>query len=78
MKSLAFAGKAVVDEVLGGATGRLERLAVRFSKPVLVGEALTTEGWEVDEQEVIKSYGFRVTNQVGVEVISTGIAEVSP
>ena len=77
MKSLAFAGRAVVDEVLGLDTGRLERLAARFSKPVLMGDVLMTEGWEVDEQEGIKCYGFRGTNQVGVEVISNGIARVS-
>ena len=33
------------DEVAEGDPRRLRRLKVRFSKPVLMGDTLTTEGW---------------------------------
>ena len=49
---------------------------MRFSKPVLMGDVLTTEGWEVDEKEGLKVYGFHVVNQKGDEVITGGVAEV--
>ncbi|MBI3723075.1 MaoC family dehydratase N-terminal domain-containing protein [bacterium] len=75
--TMAFAQKAVVDEVLKGDATRLKRLAVRFAKPVLMGDRLTTEGWEVERREGKTTYGFTVKNQSGVVVISNGIAEVA-
>jgi NAD(P)-dependent dehydrogenase (short-subunit alcohol dehydrogenase family)/putative sterol carrier protein/acyl dehydratase len=71
--TMAFASKALVSQVAGGDPARLSRLSVRFSKPVLMGDVLTTEGWPLDEEG---AYGFRVVNQEGVEVIQAGRAEV--
>src|SRR5262249_25609555 len=75
--TMAFAQKAVADEVLKGDASRLSRLAVRFAKPVLMGDKLTTEGWEVESRDKKTTYGFHVKNQSGVTVISNGIAEVT-
>ena len=65
-----------VNEVAKGDPARLKRLAVRFAKPVLMGDKLTTEGWEVESRDGVATYGFHVKNQNGVTVISNGIAEV--
>ena len=53
--TMAFAQKAVVDELLKGDALRLGRLAVRFAKPVLMGDKLTTEGWEVESRGAKKT-----------------------
>ena len=73
---MSFASKAIVDKLAGGDPARLRRLAVRFSKPVLMGDVLTTEGWVLDEKEGVKVFGFHVVNQEGVEVITGGLAEI--
>ncbi|MGE0709339.1 MAG: SDR family NAD(P)-dependent oxidoreductase [Planctomycetota bacterium] len=74
--TMAFAGKVVVNQTGGGDPRRLRRLAVRFSKPVLMGDVLTVEGWPLDQIDGRQSYGFRVKNQAGVEVIQGGLAEL--
>ena len=74
--TMAFAQNAIVNELLKGDATKLKRLAVRFAKPVLMGEKLTTEGWEVESRDGVKTYGFQVKNQNGVTVISNGIAEL--
>jgi acyl dehydratase len=74
--TMSFACRAVVNALGKGDPLRLRRLAVRFSKPVLMGDVLTIEGWEQDQREGARSYGFRVVNQKGDEVIKNGVAEV--
>lgn len=49
--TMAFASQAIVDEVLGGDPTRLQYMKVRFSKPVLMREALTTEIYDAGLQE---------------------------
>jgi NAD(P)-dependent dehydrogenase (short-subunit alcohol dehydrogenase family)/acyl dehydratase/putative sterol carrier protein len=71
--TMAMAGAAVVDEVADGDPLQLKRLKVRFSKPVLMGDTLTTEGWREESEG---AYGFRVVNQDGVEVVTSGRAEI--
>jgi len=77
--TMAFASKAVVDEILDGDAGRLHRLAVRFSKPVLPEWKLTTRIYDAGMMEN-GYHGYRVetANQDGTVVISNGWAEVSP
>jgi acyl dehydratase len=74
--TMAFAQNAVVNEVLKGDATKLKRLAVRFAKPVLMGDKLAVEGWEVESRDGVKTYGFHVKNQAGVAVITNGVAEV--
>jgi acyl dehydratase len=74
--TMAIAQKAIIDEVLGRDPTRLKRLKVRFSKPVLNGETLTTKGWVIEKKGDITVLGFIVENQNGAIVIKDGIAEV--
>ena len=75
--TMSFACKTVVDKVGGGDPGKLRRLAARFSKPVLMGDVLTVEGWDEGTREGRRCYGYRVLNQKGDEVIKNGIAELT-
>jgi NAD(P)-dependent dehydrogenase (short-subunit alcohol dehydrogenase family)/acyl dehydratase/putative sterol carrier protein len=74
--TMALAQRTIVNAVAKGDPTKLRRLAVRFSKPVLIGDALTIEGWDQDEREGVRTYGFHVVNQKGDEVIKNGVAEV--
>ena len=77
--TMAFASKAVVDEILDGDAARLHRLAVRFSKPVLPEWKLTTKIYDAGMTDS-GYHGYRVetANQDGTVVISNGWAEVNP
>ncbi len=74
--TMAFVGKAVVDEYLAGDPARLKRLAMRFARPVLPGEMLTTQGWMERESDGLLVLRLRAANQDGEEVITRGLAEV--
>jgi len=76
--TMAFASKAVVDEILDGDAARLRRLSVRFSKPVLPEWKLTTKIYDAGLTDA-GHHGYRVetSNQDGAVVISNGWAEVS-
>lgn len=70
--TMAFVHNACVRS-LDGDPMRLRRLAVRFHRPVLMGDVLTIEArgprhgpWQL-----------RVTNQAGVLVLGNGVAEVT-
>lgn len=75
--TMAFTSHAVVDSVCDGATERLKRLAVRFSKPVLPGQDITTRIWKAGERDGRTVYAFETTNPDGDLVIKDGLAEVS-
>jgi NAD(P)-dependent dehydrogenase (short-subunit alcohol dehydrogenase family)/acyl dehydratase/putative sterol carrier protein len=74
--TMAFTSRAVIQEVLGGDPTKLKRLAVRFSKVVLPGDTLTTEGWVEKTEEGVTTLGFETLNQRGEVVITNGLAEV--
>ena len=76
--TMAFASKAVVDEILDGDAARLHRLSVRFTKPVLPEWKLTTKIYDAGMTDT-GYHGYRVetSNQDGAVVISNGWAEVS-
>lgn len=74
--TMAFTSHAVVDSVCGGETPRLERLAVRFSRPVLPGQDITTRIWEAGERDGRRVYAYETTNPDGDLVIKDGLAEV--
>jgi acyl dehydratase len=68
--TMAFTSWAVLTEVAGGQTERLKRLAVRFNKPVLPGQDITTQIWQSGT-----GYAFETT--VGdTVVIKDGLAEI--
>lgn len=74
--TMAFAANALVEGPCDGNPDRLDRLKVRFSKPVLPGWELTTEIWEESKEGGATTYGLRVVNQDGVPVITNAIAEI--
>jgi NAD(P)-dependent dehydrogenase (short-subunit alcohol dehydrogenase family)/acyl dehydratase len=76
MCTMAFAQKAIVDQACGGDPRRLARLKVRFSKPVLPGQTVTTRVWKEDEAEGVSTFGFDAINDDGEVVLSQGMAEV--
>ena len=68
---MAFTSWAVLTEVAGGQTERLKRLAVRFAKPVLPGQDLSTSIWDAGNGR----YAYETT--VGdTVVIKDGLAEI--
>jgi len=76
--TMAFTSWAVVQSVAGGDSTRLTRLAVRFSRPVLPGQTITTTIWSAGEVEGRARYGFETCNPDGEVVIKDGLAEVGP
>jgi acyl dehydratase len=72
----AFTSWAVLTAVGDGETGRLKRHAVRFAKPVLPGQDLTTRIWRAGAADGVTSYAFETT--VGdTVVVKDGLAEVA-
>lgn len=80
--TMAFAGRAVVEEACAGDPTRLRRLAVRFSRPVLPGQEITTRIWASPPgaRGVPGNggcYGFETVNHEGQAVVKDGLAEVA-
>jgi acyl dehydratase len=69
--TMAFTSWAVLTEVAEGDTSRLRRLAVRFSKPVLPGQDITTRIW----RSGTGAYAYETTAGDTV-VIKDGLAEI--
>ncbi|GAA4418527.1 MaoC/PaaZ C-terminal domain-containing protein [Actinokineospora soli] len=68
--TMAFTSWAVLTELAGSDVTRLRRLAVRFAKPVLPGQDLTTRVWRAGS-----AYAYETT--VGdTVVIKDGLAEI--
>ncbi|MFC6884234.1 MULTISPECIES: MaoC/PaaZ C-terminal domain-containing protein [Actinomadura] len=70
--TMAFTSRAVVESAAGGDPARLKRLAVRFSKPVLPGQDVTTRIWDKGDGSV----AFESTSSSGDVVIKDGLAEI--
>jgi acyl dehydratase len=74
--TMAFTSWAVLTEVVGGDSARLRRLAVRFAKPVLPGQDITTTIWRVGTADGVTTYQFETS--VGDQVVvKDGLAEVT-
>jgi acyl dehydratase len=73
---MAFLSKAVVDTFCAGDPARLRRLRVRYARPVLPGDALTTIAWRLDEGTFTQQYGLEVKKQDGTVVIKNAFADV--
>lgn len=70
--TMAFVHNACVRQ-LGGDPMRVQRLAVRFNRPVLMGDVLTIEARGPERGP----WQLRVTNQSGVVVLKSGLAEIA-
>ena len=76
--TMAFAGRAVVEEVAGGDSARLRRLAVRFSRPWLPGQSVTTRLYDAGAaSDGVHAYAFETVNPEGQAAIKDGWAEVA-
>jgi acyl dehydratase len=76
--TMAFTSWGVVDALAGGDSTRLKRLAVRFSKPVLPGQKITTRVWSTGERGGNSVHGFETSDPDGELVIKAGLAEIAP
>jgi acyl dehydratase len=75
--TMAFTSWAAIGELAAGEPELLKRLAVRFSKPVLPGETMTTRFWSAGERDGKTVYAFESTNPAGDAVIKDGVAEIA-
>lgn len=75
--TMAFTSKVVIDRLCGGDPTRLKRLRVRFARPVLPGQTITTKVWPDGEYQGCKVYAYETYNADGQVVIRGGIAEIS-
>jgi acyl dehydratase len=73
---MAFTSWAAIGELAAGEPKLLKRLAVRFSKPVLPGETITTRFWTVGERDGKTAYAFETVNPADEAVIKDGVAEI--
>lgn len=76
--TMAFAARVIVEGVCHGDPARLKRLAVRFSRPVLPGDTITTRVWPAGDRNGRRTFSFETTNPDGLAVIRGGLAEVAP
>ena len=77
MCTMAFAGNAIVDELLAGDAARLSRLKVRFATPVFPEQTITTRVWKAGRAGDGQSqYGFEAVNDEETIVLSNGVAEI--
>ena len=68
---------AAVTELCAGDSTRLRRLAVRFSRPVLPGQEITTTFWASGENDGHPVFGFETRNGDGEVVIKDGLVEIA-
>jgi acyl dehydratase len=75
---MAFTARVMVDALCGGDPTRLKRLAVRFSRPVLPGDTITTRVWAAGDRDGRQLFAYETSNSDGLAVIRGGVAEVTP
>jgi len=75
--TMAFCFKAVQDGACGQDPLRVRRLRVRFAKPVLPLDTISTRAWlEKKKSGGIAVLGFEAVNRRGETVIKNGLAEI--
>ena len=74
--TMAFTSWAALTEVAGSDVSRLKRLAVRFAKPVLPGQDITTALHAAGTSGGVTTYAFETTVD-GEPVIKDGLVEIS-
>ena len=74
--TMAFLGRLVVARACGGDSRRLRRLAVRFTRPLIMqpGQALTSRLWQLPEPG---RFAATCLDRAGTEVLRHGLAEVA-
>jgi 3-hydroxybutyryl-CoA dehydratase len=72
--TLGFAAKAITDWT--GDPGALKKIKCRFTKPVHIGDTITTEFKVAEIMGKRATLVIKVTNQEGVEVLTMTTAEV--
>lgn len=75
--TMAFTSWAAITELADGDTARLRRLAVRFSRPVLPEQTVTTRFWDLGVRDGVRVYGYETTNEDGEAVIKDGVVEIA-
>jgi acyl dehydratase len=75
--TMAFTSVAAVQQLCGGDSTRLRRLAVRFSRPVLPGQEITTTFWAAGDAGGNPVFGYETRNGDGDVVIKDGLVEVA-
>src|SRR5258708_15073759 len=75
--TMAFTSKVAIDQLCNGDPTRLKRLRVRFSRPVLPGQTITTKVWSDSESQGRKIFAFETFNPAGQPVIKAGLAEIA-
>jgi len=75
--TMAFCFKAVQDNACGRDPLRVKRLRVRFAKPVLPLDTVTTRAWVEQSGTDATVFGFDGVNQRGELVIRNGLAHVA-
>ena len=74
--TMAFAGNAAIEAVCDGSAPRLQRLAVRFAKPLLPGQDILTRFWRLPHSDG-SLIGFETTDEGGQPVLTNGLVVVS-
>jgi acyl dehydratase len=76
--TMAFTSWAAVENLAGGDTARLRRLAVRFSKPVLPGQEITNRFWNSGAADGAAVYAYETSTAADNDVvIKDGVAEIT-
>jgi acyl dehydratase len=71
--TMAFTSWGAITDLAGGDPTRLQRLAVRFSRPLFPGQEITTRFFE----NGAGSFAYETTNPDGDLVIKDGLAEIA-
>src|SRR6266404_1503717 len=74
--TMAFASKVAIDKLCSGDPTRLKRMRVRFSRPVLPGQTITTKIWPNPETPSHQTFTFETYNPNNQPVIKDGLAEI--
>ena len=75
--TMAFTSRVIVDRLCGGDPIRLKRLAVRFSRPVVPGDTITTRVWAAGARGDRRLFAYETTNPDGLAVIRDGRAAIA-
>ena len=75
--TMSFIAKAAVDAFGDGNPARLKRLRVRYARPVLPGDTITTIFWRLDDTTAQLRYGLEAKKQDGTVVIKNAFAEIA-
>ncbi|MCW3038477.1 MAG: hypothetical protein JWM31_382 [Solirubrobacterales bacterium] len=74
--TMAFTSHALIASRAGGDPTRLRRLAVRFAKPVLPGQRITTAVYEANPTIDVDRFAYETATDDGTVVIKDGLAEI--